>query len=588
MKLSYILEMKEPQNGFFQVTMDVEGVSEDSVLVTMPSWTPGSYHILDFARNVRLLRARSKDNEPIDIQRKDKSSWKILNGNHKNFIISYEVFAGELSVHTSHLDSTHGYLNGTSVFMYIEGYKDQSLELMVKPYGEWKISTGLEKTGDNKYRATNYDILVDSPMEIGTHRSLTFSVDGKEHEIALYGRGNEDPDQLVQDTKKIVESYKAQFGNLPYKRYVFIIHILDNQRGGLEHLNSTTIETDRYQFSPRKKYIEFLSTVSHEFFHLWNVKRIRPIELMPFNYKEENYTTLLWVSEGITSFYEWIHLYRTGIIKEDEYFKHIMEYIRFYEFLPGSKYESASDSSFDSWTKLYRPSPNNINSYVSYYLKGEILGFMIDTRIIEHTNGQKSLDDLFRLLFEKYNRDGKGFTEKDLLASLHGVSGLDFSPFFSKYVRGVEPIDFDNELKRIGFKIVRSYAKNEDDEVKEKGYLGIICGVNNSKINVEGVIENSPAQKAGLYPGDEIIALNRFRFSERFLKNIRSDIKARKVDNLIEMKPGEKAIIHAFRSGIMMNFEATLAKAPYDNYEVISDPESDENRIKFREKLIKG
>ncbi|MCL5787875.1 MAG: M61 family peptidase, partial [Candidatus Thermoplasmatota archaeon] len=234
MKLSYILEMKEPQNGFFQVTMDVEGVSEDSVLVTMPSWTPGSYHILDFARHVRLLRARSKDNEPIDIQRKDKSSWKILNGNYKNFIISYEVYAGELSVHTSHLDSTHGYLNGTSVFMYIEGYKDQSLELMVKPFGEWKISTGLEKTGDNKYRATNYDILVDSPMEIGTHRSLTFSVDGKEHEIALYGRGNEDPDQLLQDTKKIVESYKAQFGNLPYKRYVFIIHILDNQRGGLE------------------------------------------------------------------------------------------------------------------------------------------------------------------------------------------------------------------------------------------------------------------------------------------------------------------------------------------------------------------
>ncbi|MHB8361245.1 MAG: M61 family metallopeptidase [Thermoplasmataceae archaeon] len=587
MKLSYILEMKDPQNGFFQVTMDIEGVSEDSVLVTMPAWTPGSYRIQDFARNLRLLRARSRENEMIEILRKDKSSWKIINGNHKNFIISYEVYAGELAVSTSHLDLTHGYLNGTSVFMYIEGYKDQSVELMVKPFGEWKVSTGLEKIGENKYRATNYDILVDSPMEIGTHRSLTFTVDSKEHEIAIYGRGNEEPELIVQDTKRIVESYKEQFGSLPYKRYVFIIHLLDNQRGGLEHLNSTTIHSDRFQFSPRKKYIEFLSTVSHEFFHLWNVKRIRPIELMPFNYKEENYTTLLWVSEGITSFYEWIHLYRAKIITEDEYFRHLLEYIRSYDLLPGSRYESASDSSFDSWTKLYRDSPNNLNSYTSYYLKGEILGFMISARITEHTKGQKSLDDVFRILFDKYNRDGKGFTEKDFLNALHEISGLDFTPFFSKYVRGVETIDFDAELKRIGYKIVRSYSKNDDDDVKEKGFLGIVCS-SSGKIIVEGVIENSPAQKAGLYPKDEIIAINKFRFTDRYLRPIRSDITLKKIDNLIEMKPGEKVSIDAFRSGLLLHSEATLGKAPYDRYEVINDPEGDANCVKYKEKLING
>ncbi|EQD37266.1 peptidase M61 domain-containing protein [mine drainage metagenome] len=566
----------------------MEGVSEDSVLVTMPAWTPGSYRIQDFARNLRLLKARSRENEMIEILRKDKSSWKIINGNHKNFIVSYEVYAGELAVQTSHLDSTHGYLNGTSVFMYIEGYKDQSVELMVKPFGEWKISTGLEKIGENKYRATNYDILVDSPMEIGTHRSLTFTVDNKEHEIAIYGKGNEEPELIVQDTKRIVESYKEQFGSLPYKRYVFIIHLLDNQKGGLEHLNSTTIQSDRFQFSPRKKYIEFLSTVSHEYFHLWNVKRIRPIELMPFNYKEENYTTLLWVSEGITAFYEWIHLYRAKIVTEVEYFKHLLEYIRFYDLLPGSRYESASDSSFDSWTKMYRDSPNNLNSYTSYYLKGEILGFMINARITEHTKGQKTLDDVFRLLFDKYNRDGKGFTEKDFLNALHEISGLDFTPFFSKYVRGVETIDFDTELKRIGYKIVRSYSKNDDDDVKEKGFLGIICSSSNGRIIVEGVIENSPAQKAGLYPKDEIIAINKFRFTDRYLSPIRSDLTVRKIDNLIEMKPGEKVSIDAFRSGLLLHSEATLGKAPYDRYEIINDPEGDANCAKYKEKLING
>ena len=584
MRITYILEMREPQNSFFQVTINVDGVSEEITLITMPAWTPGSYSVRDFARNVRLLKARTPDNEFLEVQRKDKSTWKVLNGNNRTFTISYEVYAGEFSVRESHMDSTHAYLNGTSVFMYIEGYKDQSSELIIKPYGEWKISTGLEKIGDNRFRATNYDILVDTPIEIGQHRSYFFTVDGKEHEIALYGSGNQDDDRIVNDTKKIVETYRTMMGGLPYKRYVFIIHLTDeNGGGGLEHLNSTTIDIDRFSFSDRAKYLRFLEVVSHEFFHLWNIKRIRPAELGPFNYKEENYTTMLWVGEGITNFYGNLTLLRAGLISMEEYLKHLSSIIYMYEMTPGTKYESASDASFDAWIKLYRPSPNNLNSYVSYYLKGEILGLMISGRICEYTRGQKNLDDLFRHMMDKYNKDGKGYNEKDFIASLVEISSLDFAPFFSKYVKDTENIDFQKELARIGLEISPVYGKNNEKD--PHGFLGII--VASGKNTVNAVLESSPAQKAGICPKDEIVAIDSFKFDSHFLRNITEDSRIM-LDNLKDYKPGKKIRIHVFRQGILYAFETILGESPPERYDLKEMENPGENVLKIREKFLLG
>lgn len=582
MRITYILEMRDPQNSFFQVTINVDGVSEEITLITMPAWTPGSYAIRDFARNVRLLKARTPENEFLEIQRKDKSTWKVLNGNNRSFTISYEVYAGEFSVRESHMDSTHAYLNGTSVFMYLEGYKDQSSELIIKPYGDWKISTGLEKIGENRFRATNYDILVDSPIEIGLHRSYFFNVDGKEHEIAIYGNGNQDDERIVNDTKKIVETYRTMMGTLPYKRYVFIIHLTDeNGGGGLEHLNSNTIDIERFSFSDRSKYVNFLGIVSHEFFHLWNIKRIRPAELGPFNYKEENYTTMLWVGEGITNFYGNLTLLRAGLITREEYLKHLSNIIFQYEMTPGTKYESASDSSFDAWIKLYRQSPNNTNSYVSYYLKGEILGIMISGRICEYTKGQKTLDDLFRHMMDKYNKDGRGYTEKDFIASLVEVSSLDFAPFFSKYVKDTENIDFQKELARIGLEINPVYG----DDKGPHGFLGIL--VPPGKKVVHAVLENSPAQKCGISPNDEIVAIDNFKFDSHFLRNITEESRIM-IDNLKDYKPGKKIRIHLFRQGILYSMDTVLGESPPEKYVVKETEKPPENVMKIREKFLMG
>ena len=584
MKLTYILEIHEPQTGFCQITMNVENVSEDITMITMPAWTPGSYLIRDFSSNVRLLKARTQDNETIDIQRKDKSTWKIMNGDSRTFTITYEVYAGSLSVRESHIDSTHAYVNGASVFMYLEGYKDQSVELIIKPYEGWKISTGMEKSGENRYRATNYDIFIDSPIEIGTHRSFFFTVEGKEHEIAIYGTGNENADRIVDDTKKIVDAYREMMGGLPYKRYLFIFHLLNGTGGGLEHHNSTTIEFEKFDFADPNRYKLFLSIVSHEFFHIWNVKRIKPAELGPFNYKEETHTTLLWVSEGITEFYGNLMLLRAGIYSKEDYFKHLSEIIKIYERTPGTKYESASDSSFDAWIKLYKFSPNLINSYVSYYLKGEILGMMLNSRICEYTKGARNLDELFKHMMEKYNRDGKGFTEKDLLAALTDISGLDFVPFFNRYVRGTEIIDFLSELKKIGLSLEKKYSA--DLGTDQPAYMGLGFNTNGNPGNVMFVLENSPAQKAGIYPGDEVVAIENFKFGPNFMRKLTDRSSNIMVENLVGYKPGQKVTVHVFRRGILMTFAFLLGLAPHDAYSIKEMEAGDTTAL--REKFLMG
>jgi predicted metalloprotease with PDZ domain len=589
MKLQYLLEMDKPQTHFYGVTMNIDDFSEENMLLTMPAWAPGSYEIYDFARFVRNLRAYSGSDQ-LDVQKKDKSTWKVNTKDIHSIKITYEVYANELSVHTSHVDSTHAFLNGTSVFLYVEGYKDQSLELVIKPFGNWKVSTGLEKLSDNRYRAVTYDILADCPIEIGEHRSRFFTVDGKEHEIVLYGRGNEDEEKLSSDVRKIVEQYAKIFGHLPYKRYVFIYHLVseEDQSGGLEHLNSTTIDIDRFTFSPFDKYKHFLSVTSHEFFHLWNVKRIRPIELGPFNYKEENYTTMLWIAEGFTNFYGYHVLMRAGLVDQKEYFRYLAENMRYHDFLPGSRNTSASESSFDAWIKLYRPTPNNINSYISYYLKGELLGFVLDSMIIDATHGAKSLDDMYRYLMEKYNKDGKGYTEKDIIATLKDVSGRDFSEFFARYVREPGKLDFQDYLKHLGYSLRKGYRKVDGVEPPTKAYLGLIVRTNGGRYVVDSVVEGSPAYEAGINPKDEILAVDNFRFTDVFLKELKEEVKRLKGDNLASFHPGQNVTVTFFRRGLIYTVPAKLSDAPYEYYEIAESEQAPAGSETLRGKFLTG
>ena len=588
MKIQYILSLERPQTNFLQVQLNIEGNTDEFLNITMPAWTPGAYEISDFARFVVNLKAHG-DNRELDVQKKDKSTWRISTGGSQNVKVTYEVFAHQLDVHSSYVDQFHAFLNGTSVFFYVDGYKEQSIELQIKPPEGWKVSTGMEKLGENRFRSINYDILVDSPIEIGQHRSLFFNVDGKEHEIVLCGRGNENEEKIKSDVKKIVEAFLKMFGHLPYKRYVFIYHLIDSTElptGGLEHLNSTAIAVDRFCFSPFEKYRSFLSVTSHEFFHLWNVKRIRPVELGPFNYREENYTNMLWMAEGFTNFYGYHMLLRAGLIDEKEYFRHLAEYIRYCELIPGGAKTSLYDSSFDTWTKLYKPSPNNYNHYVSYYLKGEIVGFLLDLRIIEVTKGQKSLDDLYLNLMEKYNRDGKGYTEKDLLASLKDVTGSDFTEFFKTYIKKGGSINFSDEFRKIGMTISRGMKKIDNVEPTERPYLGIILRNASSRYLVDGVLENTPAYEAGINASDELVSVDGVRFGERFTKEVMEGNHRIKMDNMSDFAGKSEVKVHFFRGGNLHEVNVRMTGSPYEYYEAITDPSPLPDAEKFKQKFL--
>ncbi len=587
MKLQYILEMENPQTHFVDITLNIEDFNEDKLLATFPTWAPGAYEIADFSRFVRNFQAKA-GNRTLEVSKKDKTTWKINTQDVHKVSISYQYYANELSVHTSHVDSTHAYINGINVFLYLEGYKDQSVELLIKPKKGWKVSTGLEKLDDNRYRAVNYDILADSPIEIGTHRSLFFDVDGKEHEIVLYGQGNEDEAKVKNDVRKIVEGFLKIFGKLPYKRYVFIYHLFSGRgevMGGLEHLNSTTIDVDNFVFYPESKYHRtFLSVTAHEYFHLWNVKRIRPVELGPFNYKEETYTNMLWMAEGFTNYYAGLVLMRTGLIDRKEYLKDLAENMRFHDLSPGSRVTSAYESSFDTWIKLYQPTPNNINNYISYYLKGELLGFLLNTKIIEVTQGTRSLDDVYRSLMDKYNKDGKGYTEKDVISTINDVTGEDFEEFFEKYIRNPGHIDFSAELKKIGVTLKPGYKKVDDKEVKEKPFLGI--GVKSGSGSVEFVLEGYPAYQAGINPGDELVAVDGYKFGDRYLKEIRENFKRIQLDSFSDYSTGDSVKIDFFRKGKLMSLEMKLADAPPEVYEVSEDEKVPDDVSVVKEKYF--
>ncbi|EQD41836.1 peptidase M61 domain-containing protein, partial [mine drainage metagenome] len=356
--------------------------------------------------------------------------------------------------------------------MYMEGYKDQALEIAFNIPHDWRISTALEKTVDNMYRAINYDVLVDSPVEIGKHLSGIFTVDGKEHEVALYGQYDGDFQKLLDDMQKIVEATVRIFEHAPYKRYVFILQAYQGyQLGGLEHSASCAISVDSSMLFDPDYYTNFMSVVAHEYFHTWNVKRIRPLELGPFNYREENYTTLLWFSEGVTDYFADIIVLRAKLMDEAKYMERLGESIKMLEFMPGSLETSLADSSFDAWIRFYKPSSDDVNSYISYYLKGKIIGFLISKKIAIMTAGAKSIDQLLLLLFEKFRKDGKGFSEKDLLSALKDVSGGDFGEFLSRFIRGTEKINFDSELSDLGLSIERKHSAETRQSLSWSGAI---------------------------------------------------------------------------------------------------------------------
>ncbi|GAB3815859.1 PDZ domain-containing protein [Pontibacter rugosus] len=457
-ELKYTLSMPEPHTHYFKVEAELSGVKKKYIDFTMPVWAPGSYLVREFAKNVESFKATDKTGKPLQSEKIDKNTWRVYSNKADAVRASYDVYAYELSVRTSYLDASHGYLNGTSIFMYPEGYQNLNGTLVVNPYKEWNtVSTGLKSTGKFTYTFPNYDILADSPLEIGNHKVLKFTAAGVPHEVAMYGEGNYEEQRLLADMKKVVEEAVEVIGELPVDRYVFIVHNLERGGGGLEHLNSTTLQTSRMNYGTEAGYTGFLSLVAHEYFHLWNVKRLRPEALGPFNYNQENYTTLLWVSEGITSYYDDLIVRRAGFTTPDRYLAVVAGSINSVENTPGNKIQSVAEASFDAWIKYYRRTENSNNAEVSYYTKGGVLGHLLNMEVMEATKGEKSLDDVMKLMYQRYYKNLKrGFKETEFKEAIEKVSGRNMDKFFQDYVHGTKTPAYNEYFDAAGLQLVNT------------------------------------------------------------------------------------------------------------------------------------
>ncbi|MCL4328380.1 MAG: hypothetical protein M1151_05675 [Candidatus Thermoplasmatota archaeon] len=587
MKISYFLEINRPETHYVKIRITIDDYPEDILQLTMPAWNPGSYAIRNFSRNVRGLTASSNGSN-LETSKKDKSTWKIMTGRRTPIQVQYEVYAAENIPPASYVDHSRATINGTSVFLYPEGYREQTVEITISGPPTWTISTALDKISEGRYRATNYDILVDSPIEIGRQTMYSFKVDGKDHEVAVYGNDIEDRDKFIQDIQKIVEAYLRVMGPLPYRRYLFIIHLIRNysmKYWGLEHTYSTVINFNSALVKDKEGYAILLDVVSHEFFHLWNVRRIRPAEFSAINFKEEVYTPSLWFSEGVTEYYASLALLRSGLISETEYLKVMADSIRTYELLPGRKYYSAAEASFDAWIRYYARgvANDNVNSYTSYYLKGLLIGMILNLRILGLTRGEKSLDTLLRLMMEKYRRDGRGFTEKELVQNLKEVTGADLTDLIQSLVRRRDDIDFVSELKAVGLDL--KPVKNGEKRIS----TGLILRKSGENYFVNSVLEGTSAWESGLSPDDEIIAVGTTRFRETFTKKVMNGTLT--ADLTVDSVPPDSAgkiVYHVFRGEELLSFTIQASADPFFTYSLESVQDAPEPTVSLRKKFLYG
>jgi predicted metalloprotease with PDZ domain len=563
--ISFTVAMSKPHTHLleveirFKIAANLQAPNESDLM--MPVWTPGSYLIREFERHVQDFAADAGGRE-LEWTKVNKNTWRVKTNGARQWRATYRVYANELTVRTSELNSDHAFWNNAALLMYPDGRLNAPSTLRVVPISGWKVATGLpEVSGQpNTFHAVNFDILYDSPVEVSNFKELKFVVRGVPHRIVIDGEGNYDADRMRADVQKIVEAETALFGAIPYHDYTFILHLRSNTGGGLEHLNSTALGFRRYNFSTEKNYRSFLSLVAHEFFHLWNVKRIRPDALGPFDYTKENYTRLLWVAEGITEYYGNLMVRRAGLISDQVYLEHLAKQIQDFQETPGRQIMSAEEASFDSWIKFYRPDENTVNSQISYYDKGELLGLLLDLDIRRRTANAKSLDDVMRYLYTEFFDKGRNYTPADFQKVCELIAGASLDEFFSRYVRGLDDLQpvYDQMLRGAGLRLEQAgYRIGADIPVSRKGYLGADLEEkpDGDFIVIKSVRAGSPAYEQGLNAKDRIIALDGARVDKDTFEAL-----------IAAKRPGDTVRLTVFRFDDLRTFDIRLGgrvDAPY-------------------------
>ncbi|WP_341678818.1 PDZ domain-containing protein [Niveibacterium sp. SC-1] len=571
----YEIRVADPAAHLFEVSLDLDRPHAGMRFV-LPAWIPGSYMIREFARNIVWLKGECAGTE-VSLEKADKHSWvlgKVPVG-AKRLSLRYAVYSWDLSVRCAHLDQSHGFFNGTQVFLRVEGQENLPHRVRIhKPThagsSQWTVATSLrESTGKGGakrhgfgwYEADDYDELIDHPVEMGTLTRLHFDVRGVRHEMAINGRHDCDTERLARDLQKACEAHCALFGDRkpPFDRYVFLTTVVGEGYGGLEHRASTALLASRDDLpfvgmkDATEAYRGFLGLCSHEYFHAWNVKRIKPARFVPYDLQQENYTRLLWVFEGFTSYYDDLALVRAGLIDQATYFGMLARTVAAVQRGAGRQVQSVAESSFDAWVKYYRQDENAPNAIVSYYAKGSLVALALDLAIRAKTEGARSLDDVMRLMWARY-KDGQAIAEDAIATLFFEATGVDLSRLIRSAVEGREDLPLERLLRPFGIRI----------SMKPESTLPVIgakLGAEGESLKLTQVFSDGPAHAAGLSAGDLVVAIDGLR------------VKAGGLDKVLARRAaGQRLRITGFRRDELFEAELELVEAPATQANLETDP----------------
>ena len=577
--IRYSIFPSHPEAHLFEVRCTVDNPDPWGQKFSLPTWVPGSYLIREFAKHVVRIRAQS-GRKLLRMVKLDKNTWQVepVDG---PVTVTMEVYAWDLSVRGAHLDTTHAFFNGPAMFLHVEGREDEPCEVEILPpkgakYRNWRIATAMKRKGAKPYsfgtyEAANYDELIDHPVEIGTFTLATFKACGVQHDIAITGRHRAAMPRLTRDLKTLCETQIRFFGEpAPMDRYVFLVTAIGDGYGGLEHRASTALLCARNDLphermdEPSIGYRTFLGLASHEYFHTWNVKRIKPAAFTPYDLDRENHTTLLWAFEGFTSYYDDLLLVRSGLMSRNTYLDTLGRNVTTLLRTSGRKKQTVAESSFDAWIKHYRSDENTPNAGVSYYGKGSLIGLGLDLQIRNQTGGRKSLDDVMRALWKRYGMKSIGVPEDGIEKISEQVTGVKLKRFFDQAVRSTADLPLQKLLVTVGIELAlrppRSGVDRRERKPKRAGKatdrgvaLGVRTGTEGSNVRITHVLDGGAAQKPGLAAGDIVIAMDGLRVTpDNFDKQ------------LSRYRPGEAVTLHTFRRDELHVLDVTLAAAKPD------------------------
>lgn len=541
--VDYYIDINQPAHHLAQVSVSFPKTELTQLTVNLPVWRTGRYQVLPVADGVRLFEATDSKGKVLPWQRTASGEWTISLTQPTAVKVTYQLHANELADRLRHIDESHAYLDASGVLMYSPEFRQEPVTVDMKVPKGWKSFSGMEKgRGSHSFKAANYDVLADSPIETGINQDFSFEADGREYEVVFWGEGNYDTEQILTDLRKISGQASMIWDDYPFERYVYMVHATSGARGATEHLNSTVIQLPRFNFREREDYLRFISTASHEFIHTWNVKSYRPQGLVPYDYQSENMSDLLWVAEGSTSYFQNQLLLRAGVITAKEFFDDLSLRIVLNEHNPGRDTQSVAEASLGQWSSTW--GDYAINHSVNIYSEGYLASMALDFSVIQDSELAHSYRDVHKALYQDF-KIPMGYNVADVQNILTTLTGKDYQPWWQKFVNQPFSLEFDTLLAQAG--LVTTYG----DKPKTQVDTGIGLSGLHGDLVLATVAKNSPAWKAGLTAGDELLAVNDLK--------VTADAFAKRFD---DFKPGDKVKLTVFSNDRLKEVSMVLGEQP--------------------------